>query len=214
MLSIGALAGLIAVTWTGWYPVAMITIPGGGPQNVTPPTFAIILLSLVQIGIILATVRGVSRWSSRRRNWRFVVAISGFMMSIYVWHLTALSLVIATGIFTFGGAAFSPEPGTSIWWAVRPLFYGVLIAVTGLLVAIFGRFEQDIDTSAPRRPLPVMILGMVACVTVLAGTAFVYLVDRDADITWWIPVVAVVASAIVGAYPASWLVGRRTSVGG
>jgi surface polysaccharide O-acyltransferase-like enzyme len=203
-LSACALAALIAVTWVGWYPVAMITIPGGGPQNVTPPTSAVILLSLVQIGIILATKRGIAGWASRRRNWRFVVAISGFIMSIYVWHLTALSLVIATGIFTFDGVAFSPEPGTALWWGVRPLFYAVLIAVTGLLVVTFGRFEQDIDTTPPRRPLPVMVFGMAACIAALAGTAFVYLVNREADVTWWIPVVAVVASAVVGAYPSAW----------
>lgn len=203
-VSATALAGLVAVTWAGWYPVAMITIPGGGPQNVTPPTSAVILLACVQIGVILATIGPVSRWAERRRNWRLVVAVSGFMMSIYVWHLTALSLVIALGIFTFNGAAFSLEPGTAVWWVSRPLFYAVLVMVTGALVVVFGRFEQDIDTDVGHRSVPIVVAGMVTCVVALSATAFVYLVDRDATITWWIPIITVIGAAVVGAYPASW----------
>ena len=83
-ISGSALAGLIVVTVLDWYPVAMITIPGAGPQNVTPPTSALILLAIAQIGVILATSVAVRRWSARRRPWTFVVAVSGFIMSIYV----------------------------------------------------------------------------------------------------------------------------------
>ena len=212
-LSVAALAGLVAVTWAGWYPVAMITIPGGGPQNVTPPTSAMILLSCVQIGVILATIGPVSRWAQRRRNWRFVVAVSGFMMSIYVWHLTALSLVIAVGIFTFEGAAFSLEPGTAAWWVSRPLFYAVLILVTAALVATFGRFEQEIDTQVGHRAVPIVAAGMATCVVALSATAFVFLVDREAAITWWIPVITIIGAAVVGSYPASWRHNRRSGTG-
>lgn len=203
-LSAIALAGLVLVTSIGWYPVAMLTIPGGGPQNVTPPTSAMTLLALVQIGVILATVRWVAAWAKSRRSWRFVVAVSGFMMTIYVWHLTSLSLTIAVGIFSFDGIAFSLEPGTALWWLTRPVFYVVLIAVTLVFVAVFGLFEHDIDTSAHDRPMPVVLAGMVLTIVALSATAFVYLVDRDANITWWIPAVSLVAAGLIGAYPASW----------
>jgi hypothetical protein len=204
-----ALGTLIAVTWTEMYPVAMITIPGGGPQNITPPTFAVFLLACIQIGVILASSGRVARWASRKRNWRVVVAVSASTMSIYVWHLTALSLAIAVGIFTFDGAAFSLEPGTVGWWLTRPIFYAVLVAVTGALVAVFGRFEQDIDTTSHHRPMPIVIAGMTAAIVSLSATAFIYLVDRDANIAWWIPVLTVAAAFIVGAYPASWRRRRR-----
>ena len=203
-LSVTALAALIAVTWAGVYPVAMITIPGGGPQNVTPPTSAVILLALVQSGIILATIGPVARLASRRSVWKGVVGVSGFMMSIYVWHLTVLSLAIAVGIFTFDGAAFSLEPGTAAWWLTRPVFYTVLVIVTAGFVAVFGVFERDVDTTPTDRPMPVVFIGMGLTVLALAATAFVYIVDRQANLTWWIPVTAVVAALIMGAYPSRW----------
>jgi hypothetical protein len=129
-------------------------------------------------------------------------------MTIYVWHLSTLSLVIAAGIFTFDGAAFSFEPGTAIWWITRPIFYLVLIAVTLLFVAAFGIFERDIDTSAHDRPMPVVLAGMIATIVALGATAFVYLVDKEANITWWIPALAFIAALLVGAYPNSWNRGR------
>ena len=82
-LSVAALAGLVLVTSIGWYPVAMLTIPGGGPQNVTPPTSAMTLLALMQIGVILATVRWVAAWAKSRRS----VAIRRCGVRIHDDHL-------------------------------------------------------------------------------------------------------------------------------
>lgn len=203
-LAATALAALIAVTGADWYPVAMITIPGAGPQNVTPPTSAVILLGLTQAGIILATIGPIKRFAERRSVWKGVVGISGFMMSIYVWHLTVLSLLIAVGAFTFDGAAFSLEPGTAWWWMSRPIFYVVLIVVTAGFVAVFGVFERDIDTSETDRPMIVVFVGMGLTIFALATTAFVYIVDKQANLTWWIPATAVVAALIMRAYPSRW----------
>lgn len=204
-----SLAALVVATSVSWYPVAMITIPGAGPQNVTPPTTAVMLLGMTQAGLILATRGSVRRFVERRRAWRLVVAVSGFIMTIYVWHLTSLSLTIAAGIFTFDGRAFSPEPGTSIWWITRPVFFAVLAAVTAVFVVVFGIFERDVDTDVRHHSMLIVVFGLAATVTALGATAFVYLVDRDIAIAWWIPVTAVVAALVVGAYPASWR--RRSS---
>lgn len=211
-LSAVALATLILVTSTDLYPVNMITIPGGGPSNVTPPTTAMILLAIVQIGVILGTRKAVGHLSQRRRVWKGIVGVSGFMMTIYVWHLTALSLVIAVGIFTFDGVAFSSEPGTTAWWLTRPVFYMVLVLATSVLVLVFGRFEHDIATDEQRFRLPIVFASMAAAIIVLAATAFVFIVDREANVRWWIPVVAVLAAAVLGAYPASWRTERDEPV--
>lgn len=204
LLSGGSLVALIAVTAMEWYPVAMITIPGAGPNNVTPPTSAMTLLALIQIGVILATAGPIARFAHQRSRWRIVVGVSGFMMTIYVWHLTALSLALAVGIFSFDGVAFSIEPGTAGWWVTRPLFYAVLAVVTGLLVIVFARFEQDIDTTSHNRPMILVVAAMAATVASLGATAFIHIVERDASINWWIPILALVAAVAMRAYPASW----------
>ena len=199
-----ALATLVVLTTLGWYPVAMVTIPGGGPNNITPPNMAVGILALVQIGIILATSGVVGRIASRPRAWRWIVAISGLMMTIYLWHLTSLSLVTAVGIFAFDGVFFSIGPGTALWWITRPLFDLVLAAGLAILIAIFGRFEIDINTSFRPMSRRFVTIGLVSTIVALTGTAFAGVVTRDATINWWIPIAAIIAAALIGAYPASW----------
>jgi hypothetical protein len=203
-LSAAAIVALIALTTMGWYPVAMITIPGGGPNNITPPNMAVGILAIAQIGIILASAGAIRRFASRAGSWRWVVATSGLLMTIYLWHLTSLSLITAAGIFAFDGVFFSIEPGTAVWWLTRPLFDLVLAAGLAVLIAIYGRFEIDINTSFRPMSRRFVTIGLVATVIALSGTAFAGIVTRDATINWWIPVAAVVAAALIGAYPGSW----------
>jgi len=199
-----SLSTLVVVTTLGWYPVAMVTIPGGGPNNITPPNMAVGILALVQIGIILASSIVVGRFASRPKTWRWIVAISGLMMTIYLWHLTSLSLITATGIFAFDGVFFSIEPGVALWWLTRPLFDLVLAAGLAILIAIFGRFEIDINTTFRPMSRRFVTIGLVTTIVALTGTAFAGIVTREAAINWWIPITAIVAAGLIGAYPASW----------
>jgi hypothetical protein len=199
-----SLATLVVLTTLGWYPVAMVTIPGGGPNNITPPNMAVGILALVQIGIIVASRSVVGRFASRPKTWRWIVAISGLMMTIYLWHLTSLSLITAIGIFAFKGVFFSIEPGTALWWITRPLFDLVLASGLAILIAIFGRFEIDINTTFRPMSRRFVTIGLVTTIVALTGTAFAGIVTQEGTINWWIPITAIVAAALLGAYPASW----------
>jgi hypothetical protein len=203
-ISVVSLTLLIGVTWAGFYPVSMLDIPGSSQDNVTPPTAAILLLSLVQIGIILATALQVERFAFRPRAWRMVVGASGLMMTIYVWHLTALNLAFAGGAFLFNGVILSIRPGTALWWVTRPAFFMILVAVTAAILIPFARFETDIDRRVNNRPMVGIIAAMSAGIAVLAATSYVYLINEDAQIHWWIPIVAVITAIVMKAYPASW----------
>ncbi len=205
------LIGLIAVTQAGIYPVSMLDIPGSTLDNVTPPTAAVMLLALTQIGIIVATAPFVERLALRQRVWKLVVAISMVMMTIYVWHLSALSLVVAAGTFLFDGITMSIEPGSVLWWGTRWIFFVVLIATTAALLVPFARFETDTDRSPTDAPVPLVIAGMSGGVAALIATSYIYLVDRNAHIRWWIPAVAVVVAVAMGAYPSRWKPSRFRS---
>jgi hypothetical protein len=203
-ISVMSLTTLITVTWAGIYPVSMLDIPGSSQDNVTPPTAAILLLGLTQIGVILATAPRVERFAFRTRAWRLIVGTSGLMMTIYVWHLTALTMVLAAGTFLLNGVILSIEPGTALWWATRPAFFVILIGVTAALHIPFARFETDIDRRVNNRPMVGIIAAMSAGIVVLAATSYVYLINEDAQIHWWIPIVAVITAIVMKAYPASW----------
>lgn len=199
----GSLGLLVAITWTGLYPVAMVGIPGAGVTNMTPPTFAMAVLGMMQLGIIWGTQPAVQRFTATARNWHGVVAVSGIIMTIYLWHLSAMSLVAATGLFTFDGEFFRIEPGTTAWWVTRPVWLMVLLGVTLLLVAIFARFEWRIsDKPAPGR-VRVVIIGLLLTAGSAAAVSTVGIATRDAFVHWTIPAAAVAGAAMLGALPSS-----------
>ncbi len=197
----GSLVLLIGITWSGLYPVAMVGIPGAEVTNMTPPTFAIAVLGGMQLGIIWGTQPSVRRFTARAAAWHGVVSISGIIMTVYLWHLSAMSLVAAAGLFTFDGAAFRVEPGTTAWWVTRPLWLGALLVVTGLLVAVFARFEWRIS----RRPAPNRVVVVVAGLLLTAGSAAavatIGIATEDAIVQWSIPAAAIVGALLMGALP-------------
>lgn len=204
VLVMGAGLGALWIsTSLGWYPTAMVTIPGGGTTNMIPATFANGLLGVAQAGLILATLSVAESLVERRAVWKAVVAVSASTMTIYLWHLTALSLVGAAGIFLFDGWLFSFEPGTATWWWMRLPFFAILVLVTVLLVAVFGRFERNINQHAALSNRILWFAGLLLAIGTTALMAFVGIVTRDATLNWYIPAIAVAAAALTGAYPVS-----------
>lgn len=206
LIAAGSLGVLILLTAIGWYPVAMVGVPGSELTNMTPPTFAIALLGFVQAGLIWALSAPINRFAHRERRWHIVVAVSGVMMTLYLWHLTAMTLVASVFLFAFDGKAFKIEPGTTAWWLTRPVWLFVLITVTMVLVAIFAPFEWRVRQT----PAPVHVRYVVMGVLLIAGAAaavsYFGLATTDATVNWIIPIAAVGGAVIMGAYPS-----RRTA---
>jgi len=130
-----------------------------------------------------------------------VVAISGVVMTIYLWHLSAMSLVAAAGLFAFDGAAFRVEPGTTAWWLTRPLWLAVLLAVTLGLVAVFARFEWRISDAPAPRTRRVVTVGMLLVAGSAAAVAGIGITTPDAVVHWIIPAAAIAGAAMLGALP-------------
>ncbi|MCP3997761.1 MAG: acyltransferase [bacterium] len=196
-----SVALLVALTTAGAYPVAMVGIPGAGLTNMTPPTLAMVILGTMQLGIIWGTQGVVRRFVATERGWHAVVAVSGMIMTIYLWHLSAMSLVGATGLFTFGGIVFQVEPGSGLWWVTRPLWLAVLSAATLGLAFVFARFEWRIS----RSPAPRTVLVVIAGLMLTAGSATMVAVDglttADGRVQWLIPATALLGAAALGALP-------------
>jgi len=197
-----SLAVLVAITWIGWYPVAMVGIPGSELTNMTPPTFAIALLGIVQAGVIWFLNDAIARLVQGKRLWHGVVAVSGVMMTIYLWHLTAMTLVASVFLFAFDGAAFRIEPGTTKWWLTRPIWILTLATVTTVLVAVFAPFEWRVRQTPPPANVRYVAVGVLLVAGAAAAVSYFGLATADATVNWIIPIAAFAGAAIMGAYPA------------
>jgi hypothetical protein len=200
-IAVGSLGLLVAVTWSGWYPVAMVGVPGAEVTNMTPPTFALFLLGMMQAGIIWAASGPISRFAHRSGPWHVIVAVSGVMMTIYLWHLTAMTLVASVFLFAFDGAAFRIEPGTTQWWLTRPIWVTVLSVVTLALVAVFARFEWRVRDTPPPARTGYLIAGVLLVAGATASVSYFGLATADATVNWIIPIAAFAGAGIMGAYP-------------
>lgn len=138
LLGFGAV-GLAACLLFGPYPVSMVGLPGDTVSNMAPPTFALLCQGLALIGAV-ALARGPAQRVLRRpRIWYAVAAAGRYAMTAFLWHLTALMLVIL-GLRALGVRL--PEVGSGLWWMTRPLWFVLLALPTAALVTVFVRWDR------------------------------------------------------------------------
>jgi hypothetical protein len=148
---------LFALSILGPYPRAMVGVPGAGVSNTTPPKIMLIALALAQGGLLLSLQPLLARWLTRAAPWTATVLINGMIMTIYLWHLTAMVLWIGLA-YALGGIGLAHPPGTGAWWRGRPLWMAALAVVLFPLVLIFSRFERP-KTSVTAPPAWRLVLG-------------------------------------------------------
>jgi hypothetical protein len=196
-LTLAGLAGTLALVGAGPYPVAMVGLDTAQVTNSYPPRVTLVLLGLFQAGAVLLAEPALQRLMARVGAWTTVVAISARIMSLYLWHLTAMVIVIGLGLLA-GGWGFGIAPLTGVWWATRPLWFAVLVVPTAALIAIFGRFERPERDSRPA-PLwwrPVLAVALVC--TGLGLLAAIGIADQDGlnGLVLSLPVVGVVIGGV------------------
>lgn len=161
LLAAVGLAGLLLLVHPGPYAVSMVGLDGTGINNAYPTRITLAFLGLMQSGVMMALEPVLRRLVARRRVWMLTIFVNARIMTVYLWHLTALGLVVALSL-ALGGRGLRLVPDTSAWWISRPLWFLVLGGVTACLVALLGRLEQPApDHRPPPRPV-VPLLGMLA----------------------------------------------------
>ena len=160
-LAVGGFACVLALVWAGPYPVAMVGLDTAQVTNSYPPRVTLAFLGMFQAGLVLLAEPLLERWMGRIGAWTGVVLVSSRIMSLYLWHLTAMVIVIGLGLVV-DGWGFGVDPLSGEWWLTRPLWFAVLIVPTLALIAIFGRYERPErdERRAPRwwRPVIAVIL--------------------------------------------------------
>jgi hypothetical protein len=136
----GGLALIFLVSLAA-YPVSMISVPGEDVSNSRPPTLALLALGVLHAGVALALEGPVRRWLERPGPWAATVLVNGRIMTVFLWHATALIAVVGAA-HAAGGIGLRLAPDSAAWWATRPLWIAASLVVLALLVALFGRFER------------------------------------------------------------------------
>jgi hypothetical protein len=117
----------------------MVGLPGDQVSNMTPPTIAIVALTVWLVGLVMLLREPIRRWLERPRVWLAVIAGSSVLMTLFLWHLTAM-LIVASLLFPLGFP--QPAPGSGAWWLLRPVWVSALVVVLAPIVFAFGRFER------------------------------------------------------------------------
>ena len=137
------------------YELSMVGTGGTGTRaestNTTPPSIALLALGVGQLGFLLAVEKPVTRWLHRPRVWFAVILIGSVIMTVYLWHMTAMVTVAAAAF----GLGIWPQtnPDDPQFWLTRPLWFAMLLVALAMLVVTFRRFEKS------PAPIPTTLLG-------------------------------------------------------
>jgi fucose 4-O-acetylase-like acetyltransferase len=134
-----ALLALVMLTQLGPYSTSMVGVDDGRVSNNDPPSICIVAHSLWLISAAMLARGPVTKWLQGARQWRAVIAANSMIMTVFLWHLTAL-LVAVLVLYPLGFP--QAAGGTAEWWALRPVWLGILTVLLVPFVAAFGRFER------------------------------------------------------------------------
>jgi hypothetical protein len=149
----GLVLTAMLVLW-GPYPVSMVTLPGDTVSNMTPPSLALLTLSMWLLGAVLLLRSRTTAWLARARVWLTVVAANGVVMTAFLWHLSVV--VAVNGTLVLIDAPVFPPIGSTQWWLWRLPLLLLVAAVLAVVVAGLRRFERPRRWTIPdprnRRP--------------------------------------------------------------
>ncbi|WP_214416297.1 acyltransferase family protein [Sphaerisporangium fuscum] len=173
-IAAGGLAVLLLLTVAGPYPVSMVDFGDAKLQNTAPPTLALLALAVTQAGLALALHDLGNRWLRRPGPWTAIVAENSVVMTLFLWHMTALVI----GVVALYGTDLMPSaaPGSPAWLLLRVPWLAFLTATLAVLVAVFGRVERRGvlgDRRAVTRPAGERPRRTAQAVLTVAGAAAV-----------------------------------------
>ena len=198
--SAASLASLIALVTLGPYLLSMVSVPGEAVSSSSPPKLPMLLLGSIQIGVAMALASSVRRWLDSSKTWTVVVLVNGMTMTIFLWHLTAPTLITGLAL-QLGNVGLTVEPGSGPWWATRPLWLCVdLFALVGLALT-FGMFERGGGSAPPAAGWRQIAAAALIC----RGLALLALNGVGGDgwlgLRWWVVLLPFVGAVVGGVIP-------------
>jgi len=81
----------------------------------------------------------LSRWLRKPGPWKAAFLTNSFIMTLFLWHMTALLLSI---LLLWSLGLGRETSGTTAWWIERLAWIGLPTVILGAIVLVFGRFER------------------------------------------------------------------------
>lgn len=191
--------GVVLLVWLGPYPVSMVGVDNATLNNSYPTRVTLGFLGMLQGGLLLAAEPVLARWLQRPGPWKATILVNARIMTLYLWHLTAMVLTIGV-LIQLGGFGLHRPPLSASWWWTRPLWWLALGAVVAAFIAVFGRFESPSRDERPAPPLWQAVVALVAMCGGLGVMAKFGIVSRG-SLNWWWPLVPVLGLLLTGVVP-------------
>ncbi|MCC5951085.1 MAG: acyltransferase family protein [Acidimicrobiia bacterium] len=147
-LAVAAFALLWVLTTMGPYSVSMVAAPGQAVRNTEPPTVALCVLALGQIGALLTVHAPLTRWLRRRPDLvRRVSKVQAMVLTLFLWHMAAAVVAV---VALYGSGLVPPAPvGSGAWYAWRVPWLAGCALVLAVFTVAFGGLERR-SCAAPR----------------------------------------------------------------
>jgi hypothetical protein len=122
-----------------FYPRSMVGVDIEPVSNMSPPSLAIVGLAVWQVGLAMWLREPVRRWLARPGPWQATIAVNSVIMTVFLWHLSAL-LVTIVALYPLDLG--QEVTATARWWLERPIWVIGPLLVLVPVVAVFRRFER------------------------------------------------------------------------
>ncbi|MEM7779238.1 MAG: acyltransferase [Pseudomonadota bacterium] len=199
------LAVLVSITVYGFYPVSMVSAPGGF-SNSLPPTLALFALGVAQTGLVLTLEKAGRRMLENISIWTATVLMNGMIMTVFLWHLTAFVLVMTVCWLVLGGLGLDSVPGSADWWLTRPVWLTIYILALLPIIAVFARYErsfQPIRGDGRTVPKARVVAGVLLICLGLGATAGITIASPEGvtGLRIWVVAAPFIGAALLGFGP-------------
>jgi len=143
LIALGATMAVATLIIRFDYPLSMVAVFGAERHNTDPPSLALWLYAIAQLALVVAVRRPLQRLLARPRVWAPVVVCASAVLTIFLWHMTAM---VAVGLAVHPTGLWPRfERIDAGWWAMRPVWLLACALVLGILVAVFRRLEDQAE---------------------------------------------------------------------
>ena len=190
----GGLGAAVLLVWLVDYPVSMVGLQADADSNATPPTLALVALTMVQVGIVVSLRQRADRWlHGRPMVWAVVAVIGAVIITVFLWHMTAL-IVVASLTHLAGWWPQVTEIDAQ-WWLLRPVWLALCGVALVPLVLVFRPLENAGE------PGPGGVLRTVLGIAATAGGLYILLTegvyDPDRPVGLPLPAIPLLAAGVV-----------------